>query len=295
VQIKIGFDIVYECTQPTPMVLMLNVHPSRRHDLEAPDTLHFEPHVPSHTYLDSFGNTCTRLVAPAGQLCIFTDTIINDAGTPEPVVPDAPQHNIADLPDDALMYLLASRYCETDKLVSMAWALFGQTPLGWPRVQAICDFVNGRINFGYPHASPVRSAADALSDQRGVCRDFAHLAITLCRCMNIPARYCTGYLGDIGVPHDPAPMDFSAWFEVYLGGKWYAFDARHNMPRVARILIGRGRDAADVAISTTFGFNILRKFTVWTDEMPAADGSKIPIVQPPSPNSSSGPIALQAI
>ena len=266
-QIKIGFDIVYECTQPTPMVLMLNVHSSRRHDLQAPDTLHFEPHVPSHTYLDSFGNTCTRLVAPAGQLRIFADTIINDAGTPEPVVPDAPQHNIADLPNDALMYLLASRYCETDKLVSMAWALFGQTPLGWPRVQAICDFVNGRINFGYPHASPVRSAADALSDQRGVCRDFAHLAITLCRCMNIPARYCTGYLGDIGVPPDSAPMDFSAWFEAYLGGRWYTFDARHNHPRIGRLLMARGRDATDVAISTIFGPCLLAGFEVTTEEV----------------------------
>jgi transglutaminase-like putative cysteine protease len=285
VQIKIGFDIVYECTQPTPMVLMLNVHPSRQHDLEHPDTLRFSPDVAWRTYLDGFGNTCTRIVAPAGELRISTDSIINDIGTPEPVVPGAEQHNIADLPDEALRFLLASRYCETDKLVGMAWALFGNTPPGWPRVQAICDFVNSRIRFGYPHASATRTAADALSEQRGVCRDFAHLAITLCRCMNIPARYCTGYLGDIGVPHDPAPMDFSAWFEVYLGGEWYSFDARHNMPRIARILIARGRDAADVAISTTFGYNILRKFSVWTDELPGPDGAKAPVVQPPSRNS----------
>ncbi|MBX3514587.1 MAG: transglutaminase family protein [Xanthobacteraceae bacterium] len=291
-QIKIGFDIVYECTQPTPMVLMLNVHPSRQADLEMPDTLQFSPAVPARSYRDAFGNTCTRIVAPAGELRIFTDTVINDAGTPEPIVPEAKQHNIADLPDEALMFLLASRYCETDKLVGMAWALFGNTPEGWPRVQAICDFVNSKISFGYPHASATRTAADALSDQRGVCRDFAHLAITLCRCMNIPARYCTGYLGDIGVPLDPAPMDFSAWFEVYLGGKWYSFDARHNMPRIARILIGRGRDAADVAISTTFGHNILRKFTVWTDELPGPDGSKAPVVQPPSPNSFGLPLSL---
>ena len=284
-QIRIGFDIVYECTQPTPMVLMLNVHPSRAADLERPDTLQFSPQVPARSYQDGFGNTCTRIVAPEGELRIFTDTIINDVGIPEPVVPDAPQHGVADLPDEAVMFLLASRYCETDKLVSMAWALFGNTPPGWPRVQAICDFVNSRIRFGYPHASATRTAADALSEQRGVCRDFAHLAITLCRCMNIPARYCTGYLGDIGVPLDPAPMDFSAWFEVYLGGRWYSFDARHNMPRIARILIGRGRDAADVAISTTFGANILRKFTVWTDELPGPDGRKAPVVAPPSRNS----------
>jgi transglutaminase-like putative cysteine protease len=292
VQIRIGFDIVYECAQPTPMVLMLNVHPSRQADLEKPDTIKFTPEIPARQYLDSFGNTCTRIVAPAGELRIFTDALINDVGTPEPVVPDAPQHNIADVPDEALMFLLASRYCETDKLVGMAWALFGNTQPGWPRVQAICDFVNSKISFGYPHASAMRTAADALSDQRGVCRDFAHLAITLCRCMNIPARYCTGYLGDIGVPLDPAPMDFSAWFEVYLGGQWCSFDARHNMPRVARILIGRGRDAADVAITTSFGPHTLRKFTVWTDELPAADGSKAPIVQPPSPNSFGQPISV---
>lgn len=291
-QIKIGFDIVYECAQPTPMVLMLNVHSSRQADLERPDLLQFSPDVPARSYLDSFGNRCTRIVAPAGELRIFTDAIINDVGTPEPVVPHAAQHEIADLPDEALMFLLASRYCETDKLVGMAWALFGHTQPGWPRVQAICDFVNSKISFGYPHASATRTAADALSDQRGVCRDFAHLAITLCRCMNIPARYCTGYLGDIGVPNDPAPMDFSAWFEVYLGGRWYSFDARHNMPRIARILIARGRDAADVAISTAVGHNILRKFTVWTDELPGPDGSKAPVVQPPSPNSFGLPFSI---
>jgi transglutaminase-like putative cysteine protease len=257
-----------------------------------PDRLQFSPEVSAHSYRDGFGNICTRIVAPAGMLRVFTDTVVNDTGVPEPVVPDAMQSDIADLPDEALSYLLASRYCETDKLVATAWSLFGNTRPGWPRVQAICDFVNAKIRFGYPHASSTRTAADALSDQRGVCRDFAHLAITLCRCMNIPARYCTGYLGDIGVPRDPAPMDFSAWFEAYLGGKWYAFDARHNMPRIARILIGRGRDAADVAISTTFGQNILRKFTVWTEELPGPDGVMAPVVQPPSPNSSSLPISI---
>ncbi|HMN51339.1 MAG TPA: transglutaminase family protein [Xanthobacteraceae bacterium] len=287
-----GSDKIYECGHPPRLVWMLNVPPPRQANLKKRDTLQSPPAVPARSYLDIFGNTCTRIVAPAGQLRIFTDTIVNDVGTPEPVVPEAKQHAIADLPDEALMFLLASRYCETDKLVNMAWAMFGNTPEGWPRVQAICDFVNSKISFGYPHASATRTAADALSDQRGVCRDFAHLAITLCRCMNIPARYCTGYLGDIGVPLDPAPMDFSAWFEVYLGGRWYSFDARHNMPRIARILIGRGRDAADVAISTTFGHNILRKFTVWTDELPGPDGTKAPIVEPPSANSFGLPISL---
>jgi transglutaminase-like putative cysteine protease len=251
------------------MVLMLNVHPSRQQYLEKRDRLHLSPDVPIHTYLDRFRNVCTRLVAPVGELRVFADTIIVDTGVPEPVVPEALQHDVSELPDDALLFLLPSRYCETDRLLSTAWSLFGHTPPGWPRVQAICDFVNRRIHFGYPHASAIRSAAGAFAEGRGVCRDFAHLAITFCRSMNIPARYCTGYLGDIGVPRDPSPMDFSAWFEVFLGGKWYAFDARHNVPRIGRILIGRGRDAADVAISTTFGPNVLRKFKVWTDEMTA--------------------------
>lgn len=291
-KIRIGLDIVYECTQPTPMVLMLNVHPSRQPDLERPDELQFTPNIAGHVYSDHFGNICTRIVAPAGELRVCTDTVVRDSGEPDIVVPSAPQHNVADVPDDALIYLLASRYCETDKLVGMAWEQFGKTPEGWPRVQAICDFVNAKINFGYPHASATRTAADSLHDKRGVCRDFAHLAITLCRCMNIPARYCTGYLGDIGVPRDPAPMDFSAWFEAYLGGSWYAFDARHNMPRIGRVLIARGRDAADVAISTTFGFNTLRKFTVWTDELPGPGGALAPVVQPPSANSLGAPPSI---
>jgi transglutaminase-like putative cysteine protease len=152
-----------------------------------------------------------------------------------------------------------------------AWARFGKTPLGWPRVQAICDFVHSHVRFGYQHARATRTAAEVAIERRGVCRDFAHLAITLCRCMNIPARYCTGYLGDIGVPPEPEPMDFSAWFEVYLAGRWYSFDARHNTPRIGRIVMARGRDAADVAISTTFGPNLLKRFVVHTDEVePAA-------------------------
>jgi transglutaminase-like putative cysteine protease len=266
-KIRVGFEITYEFVARTPMVLMLNVHPSRAADLIKPDQISTAPALPLARYLDAFGNVCTRLVAPAGQLEIFTEALVADSGLPDVVVPAARQHEISELPHDVLVFLLASRYCETERLMAAAWARFGNTPLGWARVQAICDFVQSYVHFGYQHARATRTAADVLVERRGVCRDFAHLAITLCRCMNIPARYCTGYLGDIGVPPEPDPMDFSAWFEVYLGGRWCAFDARHNTPRIGRIVMARGRDAADVAFSTTFGPNVLKRFVVHTDEV----------------------------
>jgi transglutaminase-like putative cysteine protease len=270
-QIRVGFEMLYEFVGRTPMVLMLNVHPSRALDVIKPDHLRITPSLPVTRYTDAFGNICTRLVAPPGQVEISTDALVWDSGLPEAVEPNARQHEVADLPHDALVFLLASRYCETDRLMQDAWARFGKTPLGWPRVQAICDFVHSHVRFGYQHARATKTAAEVAVERRGVCRDFAHLAITLCRCMNIPARYCTGYLGDIGVPPEPEPMDFSAWFEAYLGGRWYSFDARHNAPRIGRIVMARGRDAADVAISTTFGPNLLKRFMVHTDEVqPAA-------------------------
>jgi transglutaminase-like putative cysteine protease len=270
-QIRVGFEMLYEFVGRTPMVLMLNVHPSRALDVIKPDHLRIAPSLPVTRYTDAFGNVCTRLVAPPGQVEISTDALVWDSGLPEPVEPNARQHEVAELPHDALVFLLASRYCETDRLMQDAWARFGKTPLGWPRVQAICDFVHSHVRFGYQHARATKTATEVAVERRGVCRDFAHLAITLCRCMNIPARYCTGYLGDIGVPPEPEPMDFSAWFEVYLGGRWYSFDARHNTPRIGRIVMARGRDAADVAISTTFGPNLLKRFVVHTDEVePAA-------------------------
>jgi transglutaminase-like putative cysteine protease len=270
-QIRVGFEMLYEFVGRTPMVLMLNVHPSRALDVIKPDHLRIAPSLPVTRYTDAFGNVCTRLVAPPGQVEISTDALVWDSGLPEPVEPNARQHEVAELPHDALVFLLASRYCETDRLMQDAWARFGKTPLGWPRVQAICDFVHSHVRFGYQHARATKTATEVAVERRGVCRDFAHLAITLCRCMNIPARYCTGYLGDIGVPPEPEPMDFSAWFEVYLGGRWYSFDARHNTPRIGRIVMARGRDAADVAISTTFGPNLLKRFVVHNDEAePAA-------------------------
>lgn len=265
--IKIGYELVYDCPQPTPMVLMLTVHHTRAADLVVPDRLVTDPSLPIHAYHDGFGNWCSRIVAPAGRTRLFAEGLVRDTGKPDPVALGAVQHTIPDLPNDTLVFLLASRYCETERLADIAWSLFGKTPLGWPRVQAICDFVHEHIAFSYEQARSSRSAWETWCEQTGVCRDFAHLAIAFCRCMNIPARYCTGYLGDIGAPPDPAPMDFAAWFEVYLGGAWRIFDARHNAPRIGRVLIARGRDAADVAISTSFGPNTLAGFKVVTEKV----------------------------
>jgi transglutaminase-like putative cysteine protease len=264
-QIHIGCEITYDCPQPTPALLMLRVHPSRAGDLQAPDELRPDPTIPISYYLDSFGNLCGRTVFPPGRTTLHIDAVCADSGLPDPVVPDAPQHVIPDLPSECLQFLLGSRYCETDRLSETAWRLFGATPLGWRRVQAICDYVHDHVSFGYEFARSTKTASDVHIERAGVCRDFAHLAITFCRCMNIPARYVTGYLGDIGVPPDPSPMDYSAWFEAYLGGRWYAFDARHNVPRIGRIVIGRGRDASDVPISNSFGHTTLAGFHVWTD------------------------------
>jgi transglutaminase-like putative cysteine protease len=266
-KIRAGYQISYDCPQPTPMILQLSVHPSRVGDLENPDRIRLDPPLPANTYHDSFGNFCHVISAGAGRLTMSTDFVARDDGTPDPIAPQAMQHALEDLPVDVLIFLLGSRYCETDRLMTTAWSLFGQVPKGWPLVQAICDFVHGRIAFNYSHANPTRTAFDAYTEQRGVCRDFAHLAVALCRCMNIPARYCTGYLGDIGVPADPAPMDFSAWFEAYLGERWYTFDARHNAPRIGRILMARGRDATDVALVTSFGPCTMVGFRVVTQEV----------------------------
>jgi transglutaminase-like putative cysteine protease len=269
-QIRVGYEIVYECPQPTPMIVTLSVHDSRAADIVVPDRMRTDPEVPVTQYRDSFGNVCSRLVAPAGAIKLMADGIVRDSGEPDPVVPEARQLPVEELPSDTLLFLLPSRYCETDLMLDFAWKEFANTPPGWARVQAICDFAHGHVVFGYQHARATRTAKEAHAEKIGVCRDYTHLAVTLCRCMNIPARYCTGYLGDIGVPRDPNPMDFSAWFEAYLGDRWYTFDARHNQPRIGRIVIARGRDAADVPISTTFGPNTLKQFTVITDEITEA-------------------------
>lgn len=266
-KIRAGYQIAYECPQPTPMILMLSVHPSRAGDLITADGPALDPAIAANVYRDGFGNVCHVVHAPAGRLTLSADFLIADSGRPDDVAPDALQHPLEQLPVETLVYLLGSRYCETDRFIQLAWAQFGRVAKGWPLVQAICDYVHARIEFGYAHASPTKTAWQTHEEGRGVCRDFAHLAITLCRCMNIPARYCTGYLGDIGVPPEETPMDFSAWFEVYLGDRWYTFDARHNIPRIGRILMARGRDATDVAIVTSFGLCTLAGFKVITHEV----------------------------
>jgi transglutaminase-like putative cysteine protease len=264
--IAVGYELDYLLPQPTPMILALSIHYSRVSDLVRPDHMVTHPAVPVRAYRDGFGNWCSRLVAPAGEFRISSQAVIHDSGLTEAPVPDAEQHAVDALPEETLVFLLNSRYCETDRLLESAWNLFAHTPPGWARVQTICDFVHQHITFGYEFASPHKTAWEVFVDRRGVCRDYAHLAIALCRAMNIPARYCTGYLGDFGVPPPHGTMDFAGWFEAFLGGQWHTFDARNNVPRIGRVLLARGRDAADVAISTTFGPNTLRRFVVRTDE-----------------------------
>ena len=265
--IRIGYDIAFDVPSPTPVIMLLRVHPSVTPFLSRPDVPTIEPDLPVSEYLDVFGNRVGRIYAPGGTLRLTTDAVVKVDGEPDPFAPDVEQLPVSDLPADVIQFLLASRYCEVDRLGEVAWGLFGSTPLGWPRVQAVCDWVHNHLTFGMEHARSTRTAFEGYQEGKGVCRDFAHLAITLCRCLNIPARYATGYLGDIGVPASPMPMDFSAWFEAYLGGRWYTFDARHNAPRIGRVLMARGRDAVDVALTTTFGPTVLTNFTVWTDEV----------------------------
>ena len=270
-KIRAGYDIAFNCVQEVPMLLLLSVHPSRQQDLLTEHVIRFSPNVEARDFRDTFGNICTRLVSPPGILEVRNEFLISDTGLPDEVNYQAEQWPVGNLPDEALIYLLGSRYCDTQKLLNHAWSMFSGIQGGWQRVQAICNYVHDRLEFGYHHARCDRTASEGHEERIGVCRDFSHLAVTLCRCMNIPARYCTGYLGDIGVPRDPAPMDFSAWFEVFLAGRWYTFDARHNHPRIGRIVIARGRDAADVAISTAFGSAVLTRFNVITEEVVSQD------------------------
>ena len=241
---------------------------SRAADIVVADRLTTDPVIPVTAYRDAFGNWCSRLIAPTGRLRLTANGVVRDTGQFEQAIPGAAQHSVEELPEETLVFLLGSRYCDTDLLSQTAWQLFQSTPPGWPRVQAICDYVHNRIAFDYQNARSTRTAAQAYEERTGVCRDYAHLAITFCRCMNIPARYCTGYLSDIGTPPPWGIGDFAAWFEVYRGGRWHMFDARNNVPRIGRVLMARGRDASDVAIATTFGPNTLESFKVWTDEVP---------------------------
>ena len=264
-EIRVGYELIYDCPQPTPMMLVLHIHYSRTSDIIIPDHITTTPSLPLSAYRDGFGNWCTRLVASAGRLRIASAALVRDSGEPDIVAPFAQLHSIQELPEESLVFLLGSRYCDTEKLSETAWSLFGNAPMGWGRVQAICDFVHNHIAFGYEHARATRTAWEAFNERRGVCRDYAHLAVAFCRCLNIPARYATGYLGDIGVPLR-LPMDFSAWFEAYLDERWWAFDARNNMPRIGRVLMATGRDASDVAMTTSFGQADLAYFFVVAEE-----------------------------
>jgi transglutaminase-like putative cysteine protease len=264
--IRLGYDIVFEHPAPTPIIAMLYLHPSRRSSIRRGEYLLVEPPVQVSEYIDAFGNRCGRLLAPPGPIRFWNDAVVEDSGQTDYQNPAAEQHEIHALPDKTLTFLLPSRYCEVDRMVDLAWQLFSTVPKGWARVQVICDFVHHHIQFDYMQARKTRTAYETYQERVGVCRDFTHLAITLCRCLNIPARYCTGYLGDIGVPVT-GPMDFSAWFEAYLGGRWYPFDPRNNIPRIGRLLMAHGHDAADVALLTSFGPSRLERFTVWTHEV----------------------------
>ncbi len=268
-QFRVGYELIYSFPQSTPIILVVNVHESRAADLVVPDVPTSDPALPITRYRDAFGNQCHRLLAPAGRLRITTSSVVDDEGLPDESVFAAGQDTVQDLPDEHLVFLLGSRYCETDLLSETAWQLFSGTTPGYARVQAICDFVHQHIVFDYQQARSTRTATGAFNDRTGVCRDYAHLAVAFCRCMNIPARYCTGYLSDVGLQPPYAPGDFAAWFEAWIGGRWHMFDPRNNVPRIGRILMARGRDAADVAIVTTFGPNVLERFIVWTDEIPA--------------------------
>lgn len=264
IRMRIGCRLKYRLIQPTPLIAMLNVHYSRFGDLARADYLVTSPSVPLESYRDGFGNWCTRMVAPAGEFTVSTDGVFRDCGLPDPVALNATQWAVQDLPFETMIYLLGSRYCDTDLLSDEAWRLFERTPPGWARAQAICDFVHNAVSFDYMQADATRTASQTLAGRKGVCRDFAHLAIALCRCMNIPARYCTGYLSEFGEPEPHAPDDFAAWMEVYLDGQWWIFDPRNNSRRMGRVLIARGRDAADVPLTQTFGPSILTQFDVWS-------------------------------
>lgn len=273
--IRYGYDITIEADAPIAMLLQMSVRPERQLDLRGVETFSTEPGVAYSTFVDDFGNFCRRLSAPAGQFRMRQIATITDSGLPEPDFPDAQEMPIQALPDDVLQFLLPSRYCDSDLLLQPAWDLFGQTPRGWERVQAIMDWVHGHIKFNYMDADATRTASGAFEQGKGVCRDFAHLAIAMCRALNIPARYVNGYLGDFGVPAAADPMDFAASVQVYLSGRWWNFDPRNNKRRIGRLPVGYGRDATDVALISSFGQHSLVNFTVITDEVDE-DGNIIP-------------------
>jgi transglutaminase-like putative cysteine protease len=265
--LRLGYDIQFEFPAPVAVVALLHVHPSRAGDLRGPDDVRAQPSVGMETYIDSFGNRCSRFLAQKGPLRLSNTTLIYDSGAADALSLEAREVPVQELPHEVLKYLYNSRYCEVDRFSTIALELFGAAAPGWSRVQAVCDWVHAKVTFGYQYARATKTALDVFTERVGVCRDFQHLAVTMCRALNIPARYATGYLGDIGVPVSPSPMDFSAWFEAYLDDRWWTFDARHNQPRIGRVLMATGRDASDVAITTSFGMAELKHFSVVTEEV----------------------------
>ena len=275
--IRVGYEFLFDVPSPVPMLLKLYLHPSQLEKVKKPEGLRIEPETPVEEFVDGFGNRVGRLVLPAGPVRLWNESVLSHSPQPDPVKGTAQQHPVELLPVEVLPYLLGSRYCEVDRLSEIAWKLFEATPTGWGRVQGVCDWVHNHVDFGYEYARPSKTAYEVYTERTGVCRDFAHLAVTFCRCLNIPARYAAGYLGDIGIPPQPLPMDFSSWFEAYLDYQWYTFDARHNVPRLGRILMSRGRDAVDTALTTSFKPVNLLKLTVWSDEVP-----QVPVASAPN-------------
>ncbi len=271
---RFGFEITADCPGPVPLLLALSVHTSVTGRIIGQDVVRTDPVTPAREYIDQFGNRITRMVAPGGRLHLWSDAVIEMSREPDPVDWSAVQHPVDELPDDTLRYLVASRYCDSDTLSNFAWNRFGHIEGGWARVQAICDHVHEETSFGYKFGRSDKTASEVQREKTGVCRDFAHFSVTLCRAMNIPARYASGYLPDIDVPY-AGPGDFCAWFEAYIGGRWHTFDARHNTPRIGRVLMVHGEDAADVAIATSYGGYQLNFFKVWSDEIPDAPDHEV--------------------
>jgi transglutaminase-like putative cysteine protease len=265
--IHVGCELKFTLPSQTTLLTKLYLHPTEVSRLRTPETISTTPAVPVEELQDEWGNRVGRMVLSPGRVTITTHAIVAVSAQPDEINVAAPQHPVKELPIAVLPFLMASRYCEVDRLYKTAWSLFGETPPGWARVQAVCDWVHQHIEFGYAHSRVTKTAFDVYTERTGVCRDFMHLAVTFCRCLHIPARSVAGYLGDIGVPPQPLPMDFSGWFEAYLGGQWYTFDARHNQPRIGRVVMTRGRDAVDTAFTTAFGVAQLETFRVWTEEV----------------------------
>lgn len=260
-EIDVGCHFEFDLPAKTHGVLLVEPHRSEQARVTTA-LLEFSDGVTAVPFVDAYDNRARRITAGPGRIDITFSAVVDVDDVPDPTFVSARTETLEQLPDATLQFLLPSRYCESDRLVDVAWAQFGAIEPGWAQVQAVSDWVHEQIEFDYARSSPSYSAASVLDGRVGVCRDFTHLGIGLCRALNLPARYVFGYLPDIGVPDPGSPMDFCAWMEVYLGDRWYTFDPRNNQRRVGRVVIGRGRDAADVAMVTTFGRADLVTMTV---------------------------------